>query len=210
MFNKTKTKSAFTLAEVLITLVIIGVVAALTIPNVIYNSKKQEYSARLKKFYSTMKQVQQRAKTDGKEWGDYVNANINNNEIAVIESFAKEYLLPYISHAKTLKTSYQYYIYFSDGSYFRIEKSNNCFQFYFDVNGNKKPNEIGRDIQVFEYCSSSYYGPLKLTFGPYHYSQNLTSRASALSECTNITKKACCALLWFDGWEFKDDYPYRL
>ena len=48
-FNK-----AFTLAEVLITLVIIGVIAAVTIPTVINNTKKQEYVSKLKKVYSTL------------------------------------------------------------------------------------------------------------------------------------------------------------
>jgi len=55
--NDWQNKKGFTLAEVLITLVIIGVVVAMTIPNVINNSKKQEYSAKFKKFYSTMKQA---------------------------------------------------------------------------------------------------------------------------------------------------------
>ena len=40
---------AFTLAEVLITLGIIGVVAAMTMPALIANTKKSEISAKLKK-----------------------------------------------------------------------------------------------------------------------------------------------------------------
>lgn len=47
------TKRAFTLAEVLITLAIIGVVAALTIPTLVSNYQKTQYVAQLKKFYST-------------------------------------------------------------------------------------------------------------------------------------------------------------
>ena len=57
MNNKIKSKSAFTLAEVLITLVIIGIVAALTIPTAINNYRKQEYVSGLKKAYSTLAQV---------------------------------------------------------------------------------------------------------------------------------------------------------
>ena len=48
-------KYGFTLAEVLITLVIIGVIAAMTIPSVINNTKKHEYVSGLKKAYSTLK-----------------------------------------------------------------------------------------------------------------------------------------------------------
>ena len=53
----TQFKKAFTLAEVLITLVIIGVVATLTIPTAVSNYRKQEYVSRLKKTYSALAQV---------------------------------------------------------------------------------------------------------------------------------------------------------
>lgn len=52
--NFTKTNPAFTLAEVLITLGIIGVVAALTIPVLTQNYKKRVVETRLQKFYSTI------------------------------------------------------------------------------------------------------------------------------------------------------------
>jgi len=47
-------KKAFTLAEVLITLGIIGVVAAMTMPVLMQNHKKQVTVARLKKAYNTI------------------------------------------------------------------------------------------------------------------------------------------------------------
>ena len=50
-------KRGFTLAEVLIVLGIIGVVAALTIPNFIKNYKDKELSTRLAKFQSTMEKT---------------------------------------------------------------------------------------------------------------------------------------------------------
>ena len=45
---------AFTLAEVLITMSIVGVVAALTIPTLHYQKTKKEYSTKLKNFFSKM------------------------------------------------------------------------------------------------------------------------------------------------------------
>lgn len=47
--NHKKFKNAFTLAEVLITLGIIGVVAAMTLPTLIANYQKQVYANGLKK-----------------------------------------------------------------------------------------------------------------------------------------------------------------
>ena len=60
-------EKGFTLAEVLVTLGIIGVVAALTMPALIANYKKTEYSARLKKFNSTMQQAILMYNTDSGE-----------------------------------------------------------------------------------------------------------------------------------------------
>ena len=54
MKNYNKRKRAFTLAEVLITLGIIGVVAALTIPTLISNYQKKVTVAKLKYAYSVL------------------------------------------------------------------------------------------------------------------------------------------------------------
>lgn len=55
--HATKAKLAFTLAEVLITLGIIGVVAALTIPSLMTKYHRMTVETKLKKFYSTMNQA---------------------------------------------------------------------------------------------------------------------------------------------------------
>ena len=56
-FGMTHNKAAFTLAEVLITLGIIGVVAAMTIPTFIANTNSQKYRSTLKKTVSTLSQA---------------------------------------------------------------------------------------------------------------------------------------------------------
>lgn len=50
-------KKGFTLAEALITLVIIGVIAALTIPAILVNTEQHEYKSALKKALSALNQV---------------------------------------------------------------------------------------------------------------------------------------------------------
>lgn len=57
--NKSLThkKKAFTLAEALVTLVIIGVIAALTIPGILVNTEQHEYKSALKKALSMLNQV---------------------------------------------------------------------------------------------------------------------------------------------------------
>ena len=53
----TSKKAAFTLAEVLITLAIIGIVAALTIPTLITNYQKKQTVSKLKQSYSIISQA---------------------------------------------------------------------------------------------------------------------------------------------------------
>ena len=50
-------KSGFTLAEVLVTLMIIGVIAAMTVPSLMQSTAQQEYKAALKKSLSMMNQA---------------------------------------------------------------------------------------------------------------------------------------------------------
>ena len=57
----------FTFAEVLITLGVIGIVAALTLPSVIQNYQKKITVERLKKTYSTLAQAIQMSVKDNNE-----------------------------------------------------------------------------------------------------------------------------------------------
>lgn len=99
MFNKnksSKTKLGFTLAEVLITLVIIGVVAALSIPMITANTFKHETISRVKKTYSTMAQAMLRSKNDNgpiEEWYDMVDKNSTD--------YYNRFFHPYLSNTNT-------------------------------------------------------------------------------------------------------------
>ena len=64
MLTKYKRYKAFTLAEVLIVLVIIGVIASITIPSLILTQEKISYVTALKKFYSTASQALMQTATD--------------------------------------------------------------------------------------------------------------------------------------------------
>ena len=84
-----KNKKAFTLAEVLITLGIIGVVAALTLPNLIANYKKKSTVEQLKVAYSTLSQAVEASKKD--------HENISYWDFSLeTDAFVNEYLAPYL------------------------------------------------------------------------------------------------------------------
>ncbi|MDO5436770.1 MAG: type II secretion system protein, partial [bacterium] len=81
-------KKAFTLAEVLITLAIIGVVAAVSIPSVISNSQQQEFKTGLRKAVSVLNSaITMNMALDGET--PYDNANLFGflmRHMAVMES----------------------------------------------------------------------------------------------------------------------------
>ena len=83
--------TAFTLAEVLITLGIIGIVAALIMPAVITNYQKKEIAIKLKKDYSQISQVLQRINAD------YGDVQVFSYSPSV---FVQNYILPYYNGAK--------------------------------------------------------------------------------------------------------------
>ncbi len=77
-------KKAFTLAEVLITLGIIGVVAAMTIPTLIANTRSREYRSKLKKAISTLSQA---ARMSQSLYGfDFAGVNSQCGSNAAIEN----------------------------------------------------------------------------------------------------------------------------
>ncbi len=233
--GKTK-KAAFTLAEVLITLAVIGIVAAMTIPTLIQSYKKQVATTKLKKFYSMMEQAIKLSEIDNgsvEYWSkskqvldDKGNSDIlaNANEA---EKFFMQYLGPYMKYTSIEKAKsneskesndpyndlpQELKVVLSDGTHI-IMHNGDCIDFNFDINGDKKPNSYGNDIFLFilgftneqmkaygcdgkHFCAFGGYLPVK-------------TRESALDRCKQ-TPKSCPFLLFYDNFEFKDDYPYKL
>jgi len=90
-------KKAFTLAEVLITLGIIGVVAALTMPSLIANYQKQQTITQLKKAYTTLSNGFQQMTVDDvllPPYGDDCSS-------VTSEEFLNTYIRPYFKVIKT-------------------------------------------------------------------------------------------------------------
>lgn len=113
---------AFTLAEVLITLGIIGVVAAITLPSLIQNYREKQRITQLKKAYSVMQNAFLMAKEDYGEvtdWGltitntgekdndgnDILDNSGNENVINILMKYVEKSKLPqnsYIGNVESL------------------------------------------------------------------------------------------------------------
>ncbi|MBP3924237.1 type II secretion system protein [bacterium] len=228
-------KTAFTLAEVLITLGIIGIVAAMTLPALIQHYKKVEYSSRLKKFYSSMNQAIRLSEvTNGlpSEWNkapmlkdDDGNDDLDASGEFTYNFFIK-YLAPYIKYIKIeqgknqegtldnndLKIKSSTKVYLADGTTVLLWNGI-CIDFFVDVNGDKKPNQFGRDLHNFLLCfnesSNMNYCGNKDRFFCSFGSETSVSREHLLNDC-KANSYHCSGLLMRDGWEFKKDYPYKL
>ena len=234
MIHHYKNKKAFTLAEVLITLGVIGVVAALTIPTLIQNYQKKQVVESLKAAYSIFSGVIQSAKLD---YGDVENWDWNllvSSDRGPTDGneFVNRYILPYIKvvpaklayqQAKQLDGSivssgtsmYLYkpkyvltngmtFSYYANWGY----SDNHSLVLSIDINGYKRPNRMGRDLFIFSISQSSP----NFRFG-YNLSSNVKREDLLKSngECSKDYVGAgwgCSALIMIDGWQIKDDYPW--
>ena len=166
---------AFTLAEVLVTLGIIGVVSAMTVPTLMQNYQRQSYVTQLHKTYNEMSQALLRYQTDRnalnlREAGMSSQAEVNNfissyfkvvnsclDSSTVTPCFANQSEYKKISGATAsgfdndadgLGMSFI----LANGTSIRPWLSNgrNFIVMVVDVNGQKGPNILGRDF--FDMC----------------------------------------------------------
>lgn len=102
-------KKAFTLAEVLITLGIIGIVAALTMPSLIAHHRKVATASKLKKFYSTMEQAIRFGEAEYGDSNEWVKAGQQTDKNGAVDydadsnntkEFFMTYLAPYFKYTE--------------------------------------------------------------------------------------------------------------
>ena len=161
-----KHKIGFTLSEVLLTLVIIGVIASLTIPSLMQNTRKQEYVTALKKAYSTLSQASYAIASEEGKPSEWIDSNMFNAADSVYKTF-KDYLNIAADcgkdHKKCFGTdgeknrTYRRSFILADGQIFEFTEARQgcnltygasqdvCAYIYVDINGRKKPNKAGRD-----------------------------------------------------------------
>lgn len=93
-------KKAFTLAEVLITLVVIGIVAAITIPIIQQKYEKRALYSQFMKTYSTLNQAMSMSISMGSGTSGYDLDSIEGSQ-ANAENFLNTYIKPYVRVIKT-------------------------------------------------------------------------------------------------------------
>ena len=234
---------AFTMAEVLITLGIIGIVAAMTMPVLIGKYQKHVTVTRLQKVYSVLSQAINFAIKDNEDiqyWDFELSSQL----------FMERYIEPYLQNIASVTEYYDTDRYskiyaLADGTTFYgwMYKNPNpanhdittFYSFYVDINGETKPNQLGRDkfiYYIFPAKSTLYnggkgtlalnvpraglypdgYGIDRETLKNYIWRGCNTSQDAEPPEGYEGHSLAagayCTALIMVDGWKISDDYNW--
>ena len=188
-------RGGFTLAEVLITLGIIGIVAAMTIPTLMQKYQVKRTVALLREDQSIIAQMFKLAIEENGEPEGWIGLETHNEESAKVlaEKMNPHWKLAldcgvedkngdcfYNGDLKFLTggsagnyatTREIYKVKLSNGTGILYYFYNNPFRIYFviDVNGDKKPNVIGRDIFWIVYTSGKGLKPFGAPNEEYDY-----------------------------------------
>jgi len=211
-------KSAFTLAEVLITLAIIGVVAAITIPTLMGGYKKNLVETRLKHFYSTINQAVSLSEIDNgnkKSW-KYTHDSVLGYNEDVLRSFYDTYYKNYI---KVQDAEYvtpddddarpALRLYFLNGSAVDLAYGGSDYMFYPEAkdaeNGECDPCKTCFLFAMYPNGASGLRNNQFLNKGVEPYvSDTWDGTNESLKEWNN-----CAKLIQLNGWKIPDDYPAK-
>ena len=208
-------KRAFTLAEILITLGVIGVIAAMTLPTVIENYQKQRTINQLKKVYTVLNQAFKMSEIDNDSYENWGNINEMN-----YTNYMNKYWKPYLKVIKVCST-YQTCGYSKQypwvnanntetvwrkivGTSFILNDGTlitfwNNTQIMVDLNSYSKPNKYGRDLFVFSLSKKGV-----MAAGVYLDDFRYCCKTYQGPDSGEF----CSGKIVHDGWKIKDDYPW--
>ena len=225
-------KKGFTLAEVLITLGIIGVVAAMTMPALIANYQKKQTVSQLKKAYSTFAQalvLSQYENGNSSEWTLTEQGSSYEDNLGYFNNYWK----PYLKVLKICKTmaecGYNIYGYsvLNNKNFVNYGQELNIPGFIFEdgTYAYIRPYSINIVyVPTIQLLSIDINGPKKPNMigrDVFQFQIDITKGVIAgygsKNDCTkekiynsnNIEyARACGEKIMSDGWEIKDDYPW--
>lgn len=170
--SKKQRLSGFTLAEVLITLGIIGIVASLTIPVLRDKFEKQATVEGYKKAYSTLSNAVKMSEAENGtiDGWDFPDTFTDYNQGV---QFMNTYLLPYLNVSKKCELNTNCFIkpkrpdggstdvnfpiqyILNDGTAIEVSclthyNGIGLISLYVDINGFKNPNTMGKDVFLFD------------------------------------------------------------
>ena len=161
-----KNYRAFTLTEVLITLGIIGVISALTVPNIMNNYQKESQAVQFRKFVTefqsavdmtiteygktSLKSTYIMKKTNGVD--EFIKNKFNPKKTCTKDEtancFASSYRSIDLGTVKFFTCDGKSYV-LANSAAMCVNKRTNSLNIYVDINGQEAPNMGGRDMFLF-------------------------------------------------------------
>ena len=191
----------------MITLGIIGIVAALTLPSLITKYKRQSAETKLKKFYSVINQTLQRSIAEyGEIEFNFSNDSNDDKHSDEVETFFKKYITKYLVTIKDERFNDNYYdVVFLDGSAFKgYIGSNNVFYIFYRLNykteSSTRTNLDGKNEFLFGYSNGRVE--------PIWKNNSINSLKSNCYQTGDVQRPGCATLIMKNGWKIPDDYPW--
>ena len=228
-------KFGFTLAEVLITLAIIGIVAALTLPVFITKYQKHQTVSQLKRVYSQLSNAVVASEVVN---GDRFQWDLTLSAQNFFIKYFKDFL-PVIKECKVgnnkctsvsvrlpLKNSYditpviqnkgdKYSVVLNNGTIIFMSRHENqgvSYLFSVDMNGDKGPNRNGRDVFHFAFTKDGFHGYSHFGSKPGKNRYNMTGAYGGCNRnaCCSFARAGggCSTMIMYDNWQIKKDYPW--
>ena len=227
-------KKGFTLAEALVAIVIIGLLATLLLGKLFVNTIKQQTVAQLQKTSNILGQAFKKTEVlngfhqywDFPSGVSQVSTNMFfddylKNDLVLMEDCKNkttdecEYKFKELNGSvKTLESLWRRF-YLNDGMFVAMQtngsENNKVIYFYVDVNGKKFSNTVGKDIFMFEYWVQNSLHPDyegKLLPRGHEFSREDIISGQTDSCSKGATGNYCGALIVKDNWKISDDYPW--
>jgi len=220
-------KIAFTLAEVLITIGIIGVVAAITIPNLITAYQKRQVETKLKKFYSTINQTVRLSMAENgspEGWFSDFTAGGSGYTYERQVEFLNTYILPYMknhgyekcmSDSKVPKPGVCVYLFDGGLMWFYVDRNGGDITYLIDNNwDNRSVNKRKKRFyfQFYKLKSSYDLNTLNSTSFVEPYIMNWDGTREQLLDGNTRSCKTdgvyCTKLIQLNNWKIPKDYPW--
>ena len=216
---------AFTLAEVLITLGIIGVVAAMTIPGLITKYRRHVVETKLAKFDSVINQAVRMSIAENDDLVYNGSLSMSQNEAGeYLKEWLNENLLQYMNTSYdgdviTSESGNNYYkVNFLDGTgfvtYLQLASSSTVINFFYCLDAaddSCEPESYdGRNTFVFQYNTDEKailpYGSSVSNLDK--LKNNTSSGARGCYSTASEKRHYCARLIQLNGWKIPDDYPW--
>ena len=223
-----KRRNAFTLAEILVTFGVIGVVAAVTMPTLIQNYKKHVVETKLSKFYTTINQAIAMSTVQNGEPADWVKDCGKSYAITCTNDETMEWFKSYIgkymsvSKIEPKEDDTGFFVYFNDGSIMFMRTYVYDILFYISKKAIDSP-QSGVNEFSFRFMPKLISGgntttniyTIKNTVEPNVYAWDGTleylytePRFGCKTDAT-FDRRYCTKIIQLNGWKIPKDYPLK-